>query len=52
MTEVCEKQNKFKVHWDPIPDCTGWEMSQETNQILLPSKWNKDVNGAWRMDLH
>ena len=23
----------------------------ETDQILRPSKWNKDVNGAWRMDL-
>ena len=51
VTEVNEKQNKVKVCWDPIPDCTGWEMLQETYQILLPSKWNKDVNGAWRMDL-
>jgi hypothetical protein len=51
VTEVCEKQNTVKVCWDPIPDCTGWEMLQETYQILLPSKWNKDVNGAWRMDL-
>jgi hypothetical protein len=34
-----------------MPDCTGWETLQETYQILLPSKWNKDVNGAWRMDL-
>ncbi len=23
----------------------------ETDQILRPSKWNNDVNGAWRMDL-
>ncbi len=23
----------------------------ETDQILRPSKWNKDANGAWRMDL-
>ena len=39
------------VRWDPIPDCTGWESSTESNQKLLPTRWNKDVVGAWRLDL-
>jgi hypothetical protein len=39
------------VCWDPIPDCTGWETATESNQKLLPTKWNKDVVGAWRLDL-
>jgi len=34
-----------------MPDCTGWETSQETDVILLPTKWNKNKEGAWRMDL-
>ena len=21
-----------RVHWDPIPDCSGWESSTESNQ--------------------
>ncbi len=40
-----------RVRWDPIPDCTGWESSTESNQKLLPTRWNKDVVGAWRLDL-
>jgi hypothetical protein len=34
-----------------MPDCTGWETAQEGDVILLPSKWNKDKEGAWRMVL-
>ena len=40
-----------RVRWDPIPDCTGWESTTESNQKLLPTRWNKDVVGAWRLDL-
>ncbi len=29
----------------------GWETPQETHVILLPTKWNKDTEGAWRMDI-
>jgi hypothetical protein len=29
------------VRWDPIPDCTGWETHTESNQKLLPTRWNK-----------
>ncbi len=34
-----------------MPDCTGWETPQETHVILLPTKWNKDTKGAWRIDI-
>ncbi len=34
-----------------MPDCTGWETAQEGDVILLSSKWNKDKEGVWRMDL-
>ncbi len=34
-----------------MPDCTGWETPIETDTILLPSKLEKDTEGAWRMDL-
>ncbi len=39
------------VRWDPIPDCNGWETHTESNQKLLPTRWNKDVVGAWRLVL-
>ena len=39
------------VLWDAMPDCEGYEMPKETDQALLPSKWNKEVDGAWRMDI-
>ena len=39
-----------RVRWDPTPDCTGWESSTESNQKLLPTRWNKNVVGAWRLD--
>ena len=50
---VYEKQRvpMVCVRWDPIPDCTGWESSTESNQNLLPTRWNKDAVGAWRLDL-
>ena len=31
------------VLWDPMPDVEGSEESPETNAILLPSKWKKDI---------
>ena len=44
-------KDTVKVLWDGIPDCAGWENPTEDLQLLLPSKWNKDIVGAWRMDL-
>jgi hypothetical protein len=39
--------------WDPMPDVEGKEdLSDETEQVLPPRMWNKDVEGAWRMDIN
>ena len=36
-----------------MPDFEGKEdLSNETQQVLPPRKWNKDVEGAWRMDFY
>ena len=53
VVHVYKEQRVPTVHvrWDPIPDCTSWESSTESNQKLLPTRWNKDVVGAWRLDL-
>ena len=40
-----------RVLWDPTPDIEGSEETSESDQILLPGKWNRDVDGAWRMDV-
>ncbi len=41
------------VRWDPMPDVEGKEnLSDETQQVLPPRKWNKNVEGAWRMDIN
>ena len=40
-----------RVLWDPMPDVEGSEESSETNAILLPSKWRKETEGGWRMDV-
>jgi hypothetical protein len=39
------------VLWDPMPDVEGLEELSETNAILLPSKWRKETEGGWRMDV-
>jgi hypothetical protein len=41
------------VWWDPMSDVEGKEdLSDETEQVLPPRKCNKDVEGAWRMDIN
>ncbi len=41
------------VRWDPMPDVEWKENSiEETQQELPRHKWNKDVEGAWRMDIN
>ncbi len=41
------------VHWDPMPDVDGKENTiEETQQELPRHNWNKDVEGAWRMDIN
>ena len=42
-----------EVDWDPTPDVTGYEDGGVEEQVLLPSKWNKDNKvGSWRMDIN
>ena len=43
-------RKKVEVEWDPAPNIEGFEESTVSEQVLLPSKWNKDkIDGAWRM---
>ena len=51
--EVCENVSspKVKVAWDPTPDIEGSEEGEVSDKVLLPSLWNKDVDGAWRLDI-
>ncbi len=39
------------VKWDPMPDVAGGDEYTESVQVLLPSRWNKDCNQVWRMDV-
>ena len=39
------------VEWDGMPDVTGWENKCESVQVLKRHLWNKDKEGAWRMDI-
>ena len=41
------------VKWDPTPNIVGYEEGGITEQVLLPSKWNKDGKdvGEWMMTL-
>jgi hypothetical protein len=44
-------ENKIKVEWDAAPDIEGCEEITVGEQVLLPSKWNKDKkDGAWVED--
>ena len=40
------------VNWDGMPDVEGWEDIHESAQRLFPSLYNKDKEGAWRMDVN
>ena len=40
-----------RVLWDPMPDVGGYEEARETDQCLLPTKWKKDKDNSWRMDV-
>ena len=40
-----------RVKWDPLPDVEGGNQTVETDQVLLPRYWKKDIAGAWRMDV-
>ncbi len=41
------------VRWDTMPDIEGKVgLSDKTQQELPQSKWNKDVEGVWRLDIN
>ena len=47
------KRPTVVVRWDPMPDVEGKEnVSEETQQVLRQRLWNKNVEGAWRMDIN
>jgi len=44
-----EEGEAVEVFWDAIPDA---DMPACRDKVALnPNKWNKDIIGAWRMDL-
>ena len=46
------RQQLVIVNWDGMPEVKCWEDSRESAQRLLPSLYNKDKQGAWRMDVN
>ena len=40
------------VKWDVMSDVKGWQESRNSAQQLLPSLYNKDKEGAGRMDVN
>ena len=45
------KQPTVRVLWYPMPGVGGYEEAREGDQVLLPTKWNKDKANSWRMDV-
>ena len=41
----------MNVLWDAVSDVEGCEEETQSDKILMPSKWNRDVEGSWRMDV-
>ena len=48
---ISEKPPSVEVLWDGTPDILGSEQPSTSTQKLLPTKFNKDKEGAWRMDM-
>ena len=46
-----KSQPTVRVLWDATEDVNGGDEQVESNQRLLPSKWNKDGENAWRLDI-
>jgi hypothetical protein len=45
------RESTVKVKWDAQLDAHGYEEQTITNQRLLPSRWRKDREDGWRMDV-
>ena len=41
----------MKVKWDAQLDAHGYEEETISNQRILPSRWRKDREDGWRMDV-
>jgi len=39
------------VQWDGMADVSGWEEGGNLSQVLKRHLWNKDKEGAWRLDI-
>ncbi len=39
------------MKWDAQLDAHGYEKATITNQRLLPTRWRKDREDGWRMDV-
>ena len=46
---INKEKNKVSVKWDAMPDVEA--EAEDGTCILPPGKWNKDRNGAWRLDV-
>ena len=44
-------QLTVRVLWDPMPYVRGYEEAREGDQVLLPTKWKKDKDNSWIMDV-
>ncbi len=51
LTYTERQKPMVRVLWDPMPEVEGSEESSETNAIFLPSKWRKETECGWRMDV-
>ncbi|EJK60232.1 hypothetical protein THAOC_19457 [Thalassiosira oceanica] len=45
-----EEKRQVTVSWDPLEDVSGWEEGGCSIQKLVEKKWNKNTQGAWRME--
>ena len=53
VVHIYENKQKptVRVAWDACPDIEGSENGHVSDQQLLPTKFNKNMKGAWRMDV-
>lgn len=45
------KPNTVTVYWDPVPNSDKYSDHSTSSVDLLPTKWNKDKDKAWRLDI-
>ena len=45
------KQPTVRVLWDPMPDVGSYKEAREGDQVLFPTKWKKDKDNSWIMDV-